>query len=110
MTRSYETPSFQEQTRQSLLHAIKPNQNLVIDLDPCKYDSYLLPIVECLKYSALITALTKTKSVPMSLRRLTLLHVISRKNRESLLKFTLEPPPSPNLAFAQSYGLLKQMT
>ena len=67
MTASSETPSVQEQSGQSLLLAIKPNQNLVIDLDPCKYDSYLLIIVECLRYSPLITVLTKSKSDLMSL-------------------------------------------
>lgn len=39
----------------------------MIDLGPLKYDNYLLPIVECLKYSPLVSALTKIDSVPMSL-------------------------------------------
>lgn len=67
MTGSSETPYVQEQTGQSLLLSINPNKNLVIDLDPCKYESYLLTIVECLKYSPLITALTKMESVLMFL-------------------------------------------
>ena len=45
---------------------IKPNQNLIIQLDPFLYDSYMLHIVECLNYSPMI-ALTQVESIPMSL-------------------------------------------
>lgn len=40
---------------------------MIIDLEPFKYDAYILQIVECLKYSPLVIALTKVEVVPMSL-------------------------------------------
>lgn len=39
----------------------------MIDLDLCKYDNFMLPIVECLQYSPLTIALTKMENVPISL-------------------------------------------
>ena len=51
--------------RQPLL-TIKPQQNLIIDLTPFVYESYMLYVVECLKYSPLVDALTKVEVVPMS--------------------------------------------
>ena len=67
MEGSSETPSVQQQTGKCQLHTMKPHQNLIINLDPCKYEIHLLMIIECLKYSLLITTLTKMESVPMSL-------------------------------------------
>lgn len=67
MPGSSETPSVNEHTGQSLLLNIKQNQNLVLDLDPLKNDNYMLPIVECLKYSPLVKALTTSEIVSMSL-------------------------------------------
>lgn len=66
MAGASETLLVQDQTAKSSLIAIKKNQNLVIDLEPCKYDRYLLLIVECLKYSPLTVALTEMENVPMS--------------------------------------------
>ncbi|XP_052622678.1 uncharacterized protein LOC128127967 [Lactuca sativa] len=51
--------------RQPLL-TIKPQQNLIIDLTPFVYELYMLYVVECLKYSPLVDALTKVEVVPMS--------------------------------------------
>ena len=59
--------SVHDQTAHSSLLSIKQNQNLILDLSPFKYDSYMLPIIECLKYSPLVTALTNVECVPMSL-------------------------------------------
>ncbi|KAL7616230.1 hypothetical protein Lser_V15G04372 [Lactuca serriola] len=62
-----ESSSVQEHTTQSTLLTIKPNQNLIMDSMPFKYDAFMLQIIECLKYSPLIIALTNVDIVPMSL-------------------------------------------
>ena len=62
-----ESSFVQDQTNSSFFLTIKPNQNLIIQLDPFLYDSYMLQVVECLKYSPLVIALTKVEYVPMSL-------------------------------------------
>ena len=36
-------------------------------LVPFKYDAYMLQVVECLKYSPMVNALTKVDIIPMSL-------------------------------------------
>ena len=46
---------------------IRPQQCLVIDLTPQAYDSYMFPIMECLKYSQIAPALSRVESVPMEL-------------------------------------------
>ena len=48
------------------LLTIKPQQNLIIDITPFIYEPYMLYVVECLKYSPLVDALTKVEVVPMS--------------------------------------------
>ena len=65
MAGSSETPSVHE-VKSSLLF-IKLNQNLVIDLASCKYDSYMLPIVECVKHYPLTVTLTMMENIPVSL-------------------------------------------
>ena len=62
-----ESSSVEEQTATSYLLTIKPNQNLMIQLNPFVYDSYMLHVVKCLKYSPLVVALTQVESVPMPL-------------------------------------------
>lgn len=42
-------------------HQVK--QNLILDLDPAKYDVFLQPLVECLWYSPLVIALMKSEIV-----------------------------------------------
>ncbi|CAH1450224.1 unnamed protein product [Lactuca virosa] len=59
--------SVHDQIASSTLLLIKPNQNLIIELNPFLYDSYMLHVVECLKYSPLVIALTQVEAVPMSL-------------------------------------------
>ncbi|KAL7586246.1 hypothetical protein Lser_V15G38226 [Lactuca serriola] len=44
---------------------IRPQQCLVIDLNPLAYDSYMSPVIECLKYSQIATALSRIETVPM---------------------------------------------
>ncbi|KAL7594264.1 hypothetical protein Lser_V15G30938 [Lactuca serriola] len=57
----------------SLVHAtshilpIRPQQCLVIDLTPLSYDSYMTPIIECLKYSQIAPTLTRVESMPMEI-------------------------------------------
>ncbi|KAL7582410.1 hypothetical protein Lser_V15G45692 [Lactuca serriola] len=44
---------------------IRPQQCLVIDLNPLAYDPYMSPVIECLKYSQLAPALSRIETVPM---------------------------------------------
>ncbi|KAL7604926.1 hypothetical protein Lser_V15G18168 [Lactuca serriola] len=44
---------------------IRPQQCLVIDLNPLSYDPYISPVIECLKYSQLAPALSRIETVPM---------------------------------------------
>lgn len=62
-----DSSSVQEQSAHTSLLNIKQNQKLILDLASFKYNAYMLPIVECLKYSPLVHALTKVECVPMSL-------------------------------------------
>ena len=61
-----ESSSVYETSARSTLRSIKANQNLLINLTPFAYDLFMLNVVECLKYSPLVIALTKVKSIPMS--------------------------------------------
>lgn len=45
--------------------AIKPNQNLIIDLDASRYNALIRPLIECLKCSPLMKALTMSEYVPL---------------------------------------------
>lgn len=65
MATSSETPSVAEQMAQSSILNLMANQNLILDLNPAKYDRFLQPIVECLRYSPLVIALTKSEIVPL---------------------------------------------
>ncbi|KAL7618045.1 hypothetical protein Lser_V15G03137 [Lactuca serriola] len=44
---------------------IRPQQCLVIDLNPLAYDPYMSPVIKCLKYSQLAPALSRIETVPM---------------------------------------------
>ena len=61
-----ESSSVYETSARSTLLSIKANQNLLINLTPFAYDPYMLNVVECIKYSPLVIALTKVESIPMS--------------------------------------------
>lgn len=67
MAGSSENLFVHDQTVLSSLLAIKQCKNLLIDLDPCKYDAFMLPIVQYVKYSPLTIALTQMENVPISL-------------------------------------------
>ncbi|KAL7619307.1 hypothetical protein Lser_V15G04057 [Lactuca serriola] len=44
---------------------IRPQQSLIIDLTPHAYDTFMFPIIECLKYFPIAHALTRAEAVPM---------------------------------------------
>lgn len=67
MVGSSENLSVQDQMVHSSLLPIKQYQNLLINLESCKYDPFMLPIIECLKYSPLTIALTHMENVSISL-------------------------------------------
>ncbi|CAI9291656.1 unnamed protein product [Lactuca saligna] len=45
------SPSTADQTPSSGLLGIKANQNLILDLDPSKYEAFLHPLIYCLRHS-----------------------------------------------------------
>ncbi|KAI3791031.1 hypothetical protein L2E82_04572 [Cichorium intybus] len=57
--------SANEQTASTLMLKIKPNQNMIVDLDSSRYNKNIRPITECLKFSRISEALTKHASVPL---------------------------------------------
>lgn len=65
MAASSEKPSATEQMAQSSILHLQANQNMILNLYPTKYDGFLQLIVECLRYSLLVIALTKSKIVSM---------------------------------------------
>ena len=60
-----DSSSVHETSSRTHILPIRPQQSLVIDLNPLVYDHYMYPIVECLKYSPLVLALSKVEIVPM---------------------------------------------
>ncbi|CAI9299731.1 unnamed protein product [Lactuca saligna] len=69
MAASSETPSGADQFATSGLLGIKANQNLILDLDPSKYDTFLQPLIECLRRSPLVDAITKSVHVLVHLSK-----------------------------------------
>lgn len=41
------------------------NQNLILDLDPSKYEAFLQPLIECLRHSPVAQDLSMTENVPL---------------------------------------------
>lgn len=74
--------SAQDQITSSAFLTIKPNQNMIIELNPFLYDSYMLQVVECLTYSPLVVALTQFEAVPMSLLSQVYSSASYEKNKE----------------------------
>lgn len=62
-----DSSSVDEQMAQSTLLGMKANPNLISDLDPSMYDAFLQPLIDCLRYSPLATALSKIENVPLAL-------------------------------------------
>ncbi|CAI9281339.1 unnamed protein product [Lactuca saligna] len=62
-----ETPYAADQSASSWLLGINANHNLILDLDPPKYDAFLQTLIECLRYSPLATTLSKTENVHLAL-------------------------------------------
>ena len=67
MAASPENQYVQDQTVLSTLLSVKQHQNLIIDLNLVKYDAFLLPLIECLKYSPLTIAMTQVENAPLSI-------------------------------------------
>ncbi|KAL7585173.1 hypothetical protein Lser_V15G45228 [Lactuca serriola] len=57
--------SVQDQTAHLSLLAVKKHQNLIIDLDLVRYDPFLLPLIQCLKYSLLTIVMFQVGNVPL---------------------------------------------
>ncbi|CAI9281376.1 unnamed protein product [Lactuca saligna] len=64
MASSSNTPSATDQTDSSGLLSLNPNQNLILDHDPSKYEAFLHPLIECLGHSPVAQALSMTENVP----------------------------------------------
>lgn len=62
---SSENVSFVDQSASMSKLAVKPNQNLIIDLDASCYNALIRPLIECLKFSPLMKALTMSEDVPL---------------------------------------------
>ena len=57
--------SFAYQSTSVIMLVVKPNQNLIIDLDASRYNTQIRPLIEYLKYSPLMKALTMSKYAPL---------------------------------------------
>lgn len=50
---------------QSTLLNIKAKQNLILDLEPSKYDAFIQPLIKFMRYSPMVITLTKFENVPL---------------------------------------------
>ncbi|CAI9287503.1 unnamed protein product [Lactuca saligna] len=66
MEGSSEHISFADQSASIIMLAVKHGQNMILDLDPLRYNEFLRPIIEYLKFSPLSQALTMVESVHLS--------------------------------------------
>lgn len=66
MAVSPETPSAADQTSSSGLMSIQPNQNLILDLDSFKYESFLQPLIEFLRHSPLAQSHSMLENVHLA--------------------------------------------
>ncbi|KAI3505833.1 hypothetical protein L1887_28119 [Cichorium endivia] len=57
--------SANDNTSSTLMLKIKANQNMIIDLNSSHYNEPIRPMIECLKFSRISKALTKSASVPL---------------------------------------------
>lgn len=55
-----------DQTASTVMLKFKVNQNLVADLEASKYNPTIRLLIECLKYSTLMKALSIFEKVPLS--------------------------------------------
>ncbi|CAI9299229.1 unnamed protein product [Lactuca saligna] len=65
MATSSETPLSKNKWHNHPFSTSRQNQNLILDLNPAKYDGFLQPLIECLRYSPLFIALKKSKIIPL---------------------------------------------
>ncbi|CAI9299382.1 unnamed protein product [Lactuca saligna] len=79
---SSEKLSFIDQSESMIILAIKPNENLIINSDASRYNSPIKPMIECLKFSPLMKALTMAEVVPLIHLCKSFSMVIHAKTRE----------------------------
>lgn len=65
MAGSSENVLFANQSTSVIMLSIKLNQNMIIDLDASRYNELIRPMIDCLKFSTLIKALTLAETVPL---------------------------------------------
>lgn len=63
MAASTKTTSFVDQSTSVIMMNIKSGQNLILDLDASRYNEVLKPMIECLRYSLLVQALTMAGTI-----------------------------------------------
>ena len=111
MTVSFKNISTCDQTSHSCLLAVKPHQKLMINLDPVKYDSFMLPMIECLNILHSQSHYPEWRMfLSQSYLRLTHQQTTLRKNKGSRSSSTTSRLQSKNHDFVLSYSLLNLMT
>ncbi|CAI9282842.1 unnamed protein product [Lactuca saligna] len=65
MATSSKTPLVAEQMLHSSILNLQANQNLILDIDPSKYNKCFQPVIQCLRYYPLVIALIKSEIVPL---------------------------------------------
>lgn len=65
MAGSSENVFFADQSASVIMLTIKPNQNMIIDIDASCYNQLIRPMIKCLKFSSLMKVLTKFESVSL---------------------------------------------
>ncbi|CAI9263690.1 unnamed protein product [Lactuca saligna] len=65
MAGSSENVLFANQSTSVIMLSIKPNQNMIIDLDASRYNELIRPMIDCLKFSPLMKVLTLAEIVSL---------------------------------------------
>lgn len=65
MAASSKNVCFADQSASMIMLSVKPNENMIIDLDDTRYNALLRPIIERLKFFPLMKALTMVDEVPL---------------------------------------------
>lgn len=62
---SFENVSFIDQSASVIMLNIKPNQNLIVDLDESHYNALIKHLIECLRFSPLMKVMTMHEDVSL---------------------------------------------
>ncbi|CAI9266356.1 unnamed protein product [Lactuca saligna] len=89
LANSSKTPSITEQTASSVMLNIKPNQNLILDLDSSKYADSLKHMIECLRYSPLVQPLMMDENVPL-VHLFKAFSIASYQHSEAMITFEVD--------------------